>query len=183
MRAPATLTLLLLTACSHGELRHPHSGPQGREDPQSPPVQLQGRPQPSPDAARVRLYAAPIPRIGWLAVHTWFAVRRPGGREERWEVWQDAGGPHAHVRKDLSSPRADVGAGGTFLVAELRGPRAAAVGAVIQRASPLYPCRTRYHYFPGPNSNTYTRWALEISGWQARLPARALGAGFYSRCL
>ena len=130
----------------------------------------------------VRLYAAPIPVIARLAIHTWIVIRRRGA-VSRWEVWQRAGGRYGHVRRNLRPPEAGVGAGAVHVLAELTGLAAERVADRIERWSPRYRCRHDYRYFPGPNSNTYVRWVLAISGWQAQLPVTAIGASVYRHCL
>jgi hypothetical protein len=134
--------------------------------------------------AFVRLYAAPVPSVEHLAVHAWFVVKAAESESfERWEVWQDAGvkltNPsvvsYGHVYRNLQGPTADVGAGGTYILAEQIGPEADSVVRFIQSQSPSYPLRSRYSYYPGPNSNTYIQWVLNCSGWAVRLPAAAIG--------
>lgn len=126
--------------------------------------------------AIARLYAAPIPGIEFLAIHPWFVVKTADSTSyTRWEVWQDAGGSFGHVRRNLQSAEADVGAGGAYVIAELQGAAAAAVVDFINTQSPTYPCRDNYVLFPGPNSNSYAQWVLDNTGWNATLPPSAIG--------
>lgn len=128
------------------------------------------------EEACVRVYGAPIPYLRRFAIHTWFVVKRARSYElHRWEVWQEAGGPYGHVQRDLLDPEQDVGAGGTHVIAELRGEMAEKVARFIETQSPRYPWRHEYTYFPGPNSNTYTAWVLNKAAWQTPLPWTAAG--------
>jgi len=133
--------------------------------------------------AVVRLYAAPIPDIELIATHPWFAVK-PADSDtfHRWEVWQTAGGPYGHVRLDLQSPTSDVGAGGTYILAEVIGAEAEPIVAFIEENSPDYVCQDVYAYFPGPNSNTYAQWVLNQTGWRVTLPWTAIGKAYPPIC-
>jgi len=130
------------------------------------------------DEAGVRLYAATVPWTAGTAIHAWFVVKHHGSRDiDRWEVWQTAGGPHGHVRHNLMGPTRDVGAGGVHVLAELRGAEAERVIEFIETQSPGYPARQKYHYVPGPNSNSYVQWVLTGSRWEVSLPPTAVGKG------
>jgi hypothetical protein len=134
--------------------------------------------------AVVRLYAAPIPSIGWLAVHTWFVVK-PARSDtfERWELWQTGGlrpglsegACYGHVYRNLLQLESNCGAGKSYLLAELVGPSAEPVVEFIRGQSPGYPRRLRYAYYPGPNSNTYVQWVLDHTAWRVPLPPAAIG--------
>ena len=121
-------------------------------------------------------------KIPWTcAVHCWFADYEPSGhRWHRWEVWQTAGGGEGdwgHVRRDLMPPRAGVGAGESWSLAEFAGEEANRIHAVL--AAPLdYPYRDPYQYWPGPNSNTYVAWILRKSGVKCDLPMGAIGKDY-----
>ncbi len=126
--------------------------------------------------AVARIYAAPIPAMPGIAVHTWLVVKEANAPSfDRWEVWQTARGPYQHVRHNLMSPTRDVGAEGTYLVAEVIGPEAEPIVEFVVSQSPSYACRGTYTYFPGPNSNTYTQWVLDNTAWNATLPPSAIG--------
>ncbi len=125
--------------------------------------------------AVARLYSAPIPNIEAIATHAWFVVKSAEATSfDRWELWQTAGGPYGHLRRNLQAPESGVGANGAFVVAELIGPAAEPVVDFITDRSPTYPCRNTY-FFLGPNSNTYAQWVLDNTGWNAELPATAIG--------
>ena len=127
---------------------------------------------------------APIPGIEIIAIHPWFVVKRAGAtRFDRWEVWQTAGGLYGHIRKNRTSNlTGGVGAGGTYIIAELIGAEAEAVVAFIDTQSPDYSCKDNYELL-GPNSNTYAQWILDGSGWNVPLPPTAIGKDAPQTCL
>jgi len=129
------------------------------------------------DEPVVRLYAAPIPHLEHIAVHTWFVIKQAEGDFDRWELWQTTGGPYGHVRFNLLGLEASVGAGGTFILREWHGATAATLIEIIVNESPRYPCRGDYRAYPGPNSNTYVQWMLDRAGMNYQLPCAAVGAG------
>lgn len=126
--------------------------------------------------AVVRVYGAPIPYIGKIAIHTWL-VTKPAHRTtfQRWEVWQTAADPYYHVRLDLMDSTSDVGAGGTFVIAELVGVAAEHIVEFVENNGPHYPCREEYVYFPGPNSNSFVKWMLQQTNWDIDLSSAAVG--------
>jgi hypothetical protein len=85
------------------------------------------------------------------------------------------GAGYGHVYRNLQGHTAHVGAGGTYILAEQIGPEADSVVQFIRSQSPSYPLRSRYSYYPGPNSNTYIQWVLDCSGWEVNLPPAAIG--------
>ena len=130
----------------------------------------------------VQLRYASLPHgLGVVADHYWFVVTDEGsGERHRWEVWQspDAGGRSVgHVHCDLKEPDAHVGGGPTRIAAVWHGQEARALRAVLERPDD-YPNCHRYHYWPGPNSNTFAAWVLRKAGIDYALPWRAIGAGF-----
>lgn len=130
----------------------------------------------------VQLRYASLPRgLGIVADHYWFVVTDEGSGEcHRWEVWQtpDAGGKSVgHVHCDLKEPDANVGGGPTRIAAVWHGAEARALRAVLE-GSGDYPNCHRYHYWPGPNSNTFAAWVLRKAGIDYALPWRAIGATF-----
>lgn len=115
---------------------------------------------------------APLPVIGAFAVHYWFVAN---GR--RWEVWQtrNAGGTcFGHVHRDLKPLEEGVGGGPSCVAAEWEGEQAAAIARVLEEPG-LYPYCDKYHYWPGPNSNTYVAWVLQRAGIAQPLVWRAFG--------
>jgi hypothetical protein len=133
-------------------------------------------------SAMARVYAAPIPGLEWIAVHTWLVVKAPDSiMFDRWEVWQTSGGPYGHVRHNLQGPESGVGAGGVVVLAELIGEESESIVEFVSNASPEYPCRDVY-VIPGPNSNSFTGWVLDRTGWEVRLPASAVGQHIRPNC-
>jgi hypothetical protein len=130
----------------------------------------------------VQLRYASLPwGIGLVADHYWFVVTDEGsGACQRWEVWQtaDAGGHSiGHVHRDLKEPDAHVGGGPTRIAAVWHGAEARALRAVLERPED-YPHCHLYHYWPGPNSNTFAAWVLRKAGIDYALPWRAIGATY-----
>ena len=130
----------------------------------------------------VQLRYASLPRgLGLVADHYWFVVTEEGsGACHRWEVWQTpatGGVSIGHVHCDRKEPAAHVGGGPTRIAAVWHGPEARALRAVLERPAE-YPHCHRYHYWPGPNSNTFAAWVLKKAGIAYVLPWRAIGAGF-----
>jgi hypothetical protein len=135
------------------------------------------------DQAVVRLYIAPTWFLGGLATHPWFLVKAGDARTfDRWEVTHLAAAPHGYVHKDLHEPEETIGTDSSYVFAELVGEEAAAVVQFITSESPLYPCRNRYLFYPGPNSNTYARWVLDQTGWDVKLPLTAIGQELVDLC-
>ena len=132
---------------------------------------------------RVELRSAPLPSLlGRFASHYWFVVFRDG-RVDRWEVWQtrNAGGRAVgHVHCNLKPPDAGVGGGPMRLECHWEGDGAAAIARVLE-ATHAYPFCQRYHYWPGPNSNTYAAWVLRQAGIDYPFPRRAIGCTFRQR--
>ena len=127
---------------------------------------------------RVELRYAPLPWIGFLAVHYWFVVHDDAGGCHRWEVWQtrDAGGTSfGHVHCDLKPPEEDVGGGPSRIARTWDGEDAARIKAVLDDAV-RYPNKDKYRYWPGPNSNSFVAWVLARAGIRYALHWRGMGA-------
>lgn len=132
--------------------------------------------------ALARVYGAPAPPVGCIAIHTWFVVKnREATQFDRWDLIQDSAGPFGHIQKNILPPESGVGAGGTFIIAELKGLEAEPIVEFIQNESQNYPARDCY-YFLGPNSNTYIRWTLKQTGWDIELPDMAIGKNAHAAC-
>src|SRR5262245_26057273 len=114
-------------------------------------------------ACVVQLRCASLPSIlGLIVDHYWFVVIEEASRRHRWEVWQksNAGGRSiGHVHCDLKNPDAGVGGGPARIAKEWSGADASRLRRVIEQ-SRQYPYCHRYHYWPGPNSNTFAAWVL-----------------------
>lgn len=126
--------------------------------------------------AIARLYAAPLPGIGLVAIHPWFVVKQAESTSfDRWEVWPVAGEPFGHVRENLFAAEGDASSDRSYVIAELQGAAAEPVVDFIYSQSPSYPCRDHYALLPGPNSSSYAQWVLDGTGWNAALPPSAIG--------
>lgn len=111
---------------------------------------------------QVELRAARLPYVGRIAWHHWFVVRRPGA-EDRWEVWQraDAGGQSwGHLHRNLLPPLQGVGNGESWPLRQWSGEPAERLAQRIEASPQTYPHRSRYAFWPGPNSNSYVQWIL-----------------------
>jgi uncharacterized protein DUF3750 len=132
--------------------------------------------------AVVQVYAARV--IGWrgvFGVHTWIAVKPAAASEYTvyeiigWRLrWQDTALVVRHRAPDArwfgSAPE---------LVAEKRGPDAAALIPRIDEAARSYPWAGEYTMWPGPNSNTFTAWVLRaVPELEADLPPTAIGKDY-----
>ena len=137
--------------------------------------------------AIVQVYAARV--IGWrgvFGVHTWIAVKAPAASEYTvyeiigWRLrWQDSALVVRHRAPDArwfgSAPE---------LIAERRGPDAAALIPRIDAAARAYPWAGEYTMWPGPNSNTFTAWVLRaVPELEADLPPTAIGKDYSGRKL
>ena len=134
-----------------------------------------------PSGTIVQARCAKIPRIELIAAHCWFVVFDVNEqRWHRWEVWQTKGlgdNNWGHVRRDLMSPGSGVGAGDSWALHEWDGKEAQAIHRVLMKPQ-KYPYKDKYHYWPGPNSNTYVSWILEQTGLRAKLPRAAIGKDY-----
>jgi hypothetical protein len=134
-----------------------------------------------PQRPIVQLRACTIPYLRLLVVHCFFIAYDPRiGAWERWEVWQtaDAGGTsYGHVHKDLLDCDSDTGGGPPFTLAEWRDHEARRLLDVLHRPE-SYAYARNYHYWPGPNSNTYVAWVLREAQIPIDLPPQAVGKDY-----
>jgi hypothetical protein len=129
--------------------------------------------------AVARIYAAPLPIVGSLIVHTWFVVKPADAQTfNRWEVWLTSAEPYGFLKKNFYPLEGNPLAGEGFIVAELVGPQAEPIVDFIENRSVEYPHKDFYVLFPGPSCNTYTQWVLDKTGWNAALPDNAVGKDF-----
>ena len=97
---------------------------------------------------------------GWFAIHTWIATKRTG--ESNYTVydvvgWREySGHPVMRIIHDIpdrywfgEKPR---------LIKEHRGEEVDELIAAVEKAANVYPRKSTYKAFPGPNSNTFTAW-------------------------
>jgi len=150
------------------------------------PVGLAPDPATHPEAV-VQVYAARV--IGWrgvFGVHTWIAVKPATASEYTvyeiigWRLrWQESALAVRHRAPDArwfgSMPE---------LIAETRGPDAAALIPRIDQAARAYPWAGEYVMWPGPNSNTFTAWVLRaVPELEADLPPTAIGKDYSGKKL
>ncbi len=93
---------------------------------------------------------------GWFAIHTWIAAKRTG--DSNYTVYDVVG-----WRGYSGQPVAEVD--------ELID--------AVEKAVEVYPWKTKYKVFPGPNSNTFTAWvAKHVPELELSLPFSAFGSGY-----
>lgn len=141
----------------------------------------------APDPATVReavvqVYAARA--FNWrgvFAVHTWIALKPRTADVYTihevlgWQAWR--GLPVLSSHQGVPD-RAWYGATPEVL-ADLRGPAAAAVIPAITDAVRRYPFPRTYRLWPGPNSNTFTAWVgRQVPALTLELPTTAIGKDF-----
>lgn len=125
----------------------------------------------------VQLRAAKIPFIGFIAVHYWYVIIRDN-QQERWEIWQKPSlSPESwgHLHRNLMPINSGVGNGVSWLEISWRGKLAHQLAEIIVNTPEIYPYNYRYHYFPGPNSNTYVQWVLNKANLNYSLSWRGIG--------
>lgn len=111
---------------------------------------------------RVEIWSGRIPIIGWFAHHYWFVVAH-GNCLDRWEVWQTRDNcptSWGYLHKNLMPPARWIKRQSFACVAVWSGTDAAALIERVEASPQTYPWCDRYHYWPGPNSNTYVQWIL-----------------------
>ena len=129
--------------------------------------------------ARVLVFAARAG--GWksvFAVHTWVVVKPENATAyTRYDV-MGFGQP---IRVNMHAPDSYWYGDRPRLVADVRGPRAAAAIPKIEAAVQSYPYATwgSYRVWPGPNSNTFTATLLRAAPELAvAMPSEAVGRDF-----
>jgi len=123
------------------------------------------------------LRAGSIPVIGAFAHHHWF-VTEVDDHGDRWEVWQSrnrCADSWGYLHKNLMPPDRWIGRQRQWVVAAWEGEEAQILIERIETSPDNYPWCDKYHFWPGPNSNTYAQWVL---GANFRLGPRAWGAGY-----
>jgi Protein of unknown function (DUF3750) len=140
-------------------------------------------PATTPEAV-IQVYAART--WGWkgvFAVHTWLVMKRPGAEAyERYEVvgWGvRQGGPA--VRRDMREVDGYWAGNRPEVLADHRGPQAAALIGQIEAAIDAYPYPNEYRTWPGPNSNTFIAYiGRSVPGLGLELPPTAVGKDYLS---
>ncbi len=118
---------------------------------------------------------------GWVAIHTWIAVKATGATEYTvYEVdgWRLSSGlPVLRIEQDM--PDRYWNGKRPQLLKEVRGAGVDALIAGVDRAARSYPWPKTYGVFPGPNCNTFTAWiAAKVPELALELPATALGSSY-----
>jgi len=135
--------------------------------------------------AVVQVYAARASSWrGWLAIHTWIAVKATNATEYTvYEVdgWRQSKGlPVLRIENDL--PDRHWNGKRPQLLKEFRGVGIDALIAAVDRAAKCYPWPDTYSIFPGPNCNSFTAWiAARVPELQLELPNTAIGRSYASR--
>jgi len=135
--------------------------------------------------AVVQVYAARASSWrGWLAIHTWIAVKATNATEYTvYEVdgWRQSKGlPVLRIENDL--PDRHWNGKRPQLLKEFRGVGIDALIAAVDRAAKCYPWPEHYSIFPGPNCNSFTAWiAAKVPELALELPATAIGSGYAAR--
>ncbi len=121
---------------------------------------------------------------GWFAIHTWIATKRKGDNNYKvFDVvgWRGYSGQSVmRISQDIpdrywfgEKPR---------LLKEHRGEYAEKLIHEVENAAKIYPWKTTYKAFPGPNSNTFTAWiAKNVPELGLELPFSAIGSGYIEK--
>lgn len=118
---------------------------------------------------------------GIFAVHTWIAVKRENAT--RYKVY-DVVGWRLFQNKPVLATNEDIPDRHWFdqkpmLILDIRGEKAAELIPQIESVVATYPYPTTYHYWPGPNSNTFIAYvARHVPGMRLALPASAIGKDY-----
>ncbi|NQZ07507.1 MAG: DUF3750 domain-containing protein, partial [Algicola sp.] len=56
-----------------------------------------------------------------------------------------------------------------------QGDKATVLAAILRDSPSRYPFKARYHYWPGPNSNTYVQWILTEAKLDHQLIPQGIG--------
>jgi hypothetical protein len=118
---------------------------------------------------------------GWFGVHTWIAVKPANA--DKFTVHEVMGW---YIRRTGSAvvSRQRPADGYWYgnrpeLLGDIRGPGVDAIIERIETAVQDYPYPTRYHVWPGPNSNTFTAFVLRrVPELRVDLPPTAIGKDY-----
>ena len=118
---------------------------------------------------------------GWFAIHTWIATKRTG--ETNYKVYdvigwrRYSGKPVMRITNDI--PDRYWFGEKPILIKEHRGAEVDELIDAVEKAVEVYPWKTKYKVFPGPNSNTFTAWvAKHVPELELSLPFSAFGSGY-----
>ncbi len=134
------------------------------------------------DDTVIQVYAARTWGLkGYLAVHTWLALKRADETEfTRYEIF---GWAQYRDRNVLISSQGGHDApwfGNTpTLLLDIRGQKARKLISKVEQAIENYPYRNTYTLWPGPNSNTFTAYiGRQVPELRLDLPATAIGKDY-----
>ena len=129
----------------------------------------------------------PIP-MNMIAVHCWIVTIDAQWKTDRWEVWQSRSNCKSswgYVHKNLLAPWQGISKypafrryvpGPIYPIASLNGHIAKSVIEFMDNHMNEYPYTNDYHYWPGPNSNTYVQWVInQFPQLSVNLPWSAIG--------
>jgi hypothetical protein len=129
---------------------------------------------------KVSLFYAPIPWLGWLAVHGWFEVEHQG-QIDRWEVWHRQNRNQTswgYLHKNLFNPQQWPHRGKIIYSHSWHHQQARRIATQLANSSKDYPYRNFYRFWPGPNSNTFVQIILLKSQIHYPLCRKALGKNY-----
>jgi hypothetical protein len=118
---------------------------------------------------------------GWFGVHSWIAVKPSNAREFLvYEVmgWRLSRTGTALVERNRPADGYWYG-NRPELLGDIRGPGVDAIIQRIEAAVKEYPYPSRYHVWPGPNSNTFTAFVLRrVPELRVDMPPTAIGKDY-----
>ncbi len=136
------------------------------------------------------VYSSPITFPFCFAVHTWVVLESPEFGVKRYEIHKfinrkngnyfyinaqtpNEGMPLIIIPRKFSSRTRFK----SRCVINLTGEQAKRVIETIEGIISSYPYLNKYHLYPGPNSNTFTRWILDLNQTtkKVKLPWNAFG--------
>ena len=129
----------------------------------------------------VELWAGDIPGpVGRFAVHYWLVIHRDDCIE-RWEVWQlpALSQPSwGHLHLNLMPHDQWLANARHWREQCWHGPEVTDIAREVSRSPQHYAHCHRYHYWPGPNSNTYIQTILDHAGVEFALAPRGIGKDY-----
>ncbi len=141
---------------------------------------------------QVLFLTSPLPFPLHFAVHPWVLVMN-GPNITRWEVWQrkNQNNPNCfgHVYCNYFPPLMGIRKSHftnkphpVKIIGSIKGNQQSKAHEVVQfitENAPNYSFKNTYHYYPGPNSNTFIQWILsEFPEIEIVLPSSAIGKRF-----
>lgn len=145
------------------------------------------------DKYQVFLFSCNVSIPGTIGVHYWFVLNKKG-KIRRWEVLFRKSFPGEKKWDHLFLNSLPPTSGTEILLyldrfrwksnfeKKIEGDKNSLAKKMIDfiESSPkLYPYKNKYHFVPGPNSNTYIQWILnEFPEFKFKLSWRAIGKGY-----